>query len=748
MRATMAGVITLLLLFVLVVGFRAAQSFASPFYDPAGESAFYPAEAGIQYHWANRFAAGEKLPGTDVRAQFPEGLRMAADITLFMEPVAGWTYRFIVAPLLRISFFDYSIWFIAVVSALPLLIAWGLGRVLGGSAVAGWVAAGLLALHPLGLDRVVRNFGRENFALTFVFLPLLGLAFAWRESRKPEGKDRLFRNPLVLAGILIAVVGQYIAFASWHLSRALFEVEVLALVVLSVLGGLGSVERKTVAVWLALLVPAELLIPALRERAFVLSPGVVLGHFFVLNELLVGRIRRHAPRLSLLTCLGAAALWLRPGTQDTHLLSVTASKLKFLLQKPADPTLLSPEARMLWIEAFLSPSIEQVVTFVIPFLLLIGVATVLNFERVRSHWKESAALRFLVVLTLFWLGAFALFFRLHVMLVFNLCVLAGVLAACMESARQRAVHAGLAVVVMLFFGWQTSTPFEGNWWRRNLEQLSPRRAEAFVNRQADTDDLLHWIRGNTGHDDVFGGWIGMSSLVYAYADRPVVVQSKFENPTVRGKLEELASALYGKEQELADFCLRYGVKFFVYEAPFLLSDSTESLRYVAGHREIETSMTVFAMHFFSYDLERFELVYQNGGFRVFQFLESDAQAYRNLPVGWEAVFERDHYRIERGHPYDDSQTSAVVAGIRSLEMIRAVALGLETEGRMQDAKQALELVVSREPRYWRAWLSLARLNWKQGDLPGVRNACLGAMQGYPDCPEARRLLKLAGGNEG
>jgi len=724
---------TLLLatVFFAAILLRVGMSWNHPAYVPGDATCFYPAEAALQYRWAWQLASEGTLPPVDLRAQWPEGLRFGIDITPVMEHVAAAVWRFL--PLRPATFFDYSILFIAVVSSFPVLLAYAAVRALGGGALGGLVAAFLTGFHPWSLERVVRNFGRENFTLTFVLLPLVCLLWLWRQDRAPMAPRRIF------GALAIAFAAQAVAFASWHMARPLFEFHAGMLLLLALSGAVGARPMRLASVWFLTTAPLWVLLPVLSVRTYALTPNIVALTLVALGLGFARSRRGRVGAVVLAVCLYAFAVAFIPRTDDSHIAEVVRAKVAHLWIKPQDPAQLSPEARLMWIEAFNSPSRVELLVGGVP-LVLVGAALGLVARRrlcarLRRH---KAAWLGLGVLCIGWTLAYCTFQRLVIFFLFGMAVVLGLLASEALRSRRRASAAVLVILLCGMVGLQTAAPSGWQLARQQLQTwLEPQPSQLFQNRFADTRDLIVWLRTHTQPDDVVAAWFGLSSLIYAYADRPVIVQSKFENPTVRPKTLALAKALYGTPQELSEYCRRYGAKYFVYEAPMVLHHGTESYRYIAGARTLPTSCTVAMMHFRPHDLDDFRLVYQNRGFRVFRFVgartttESVAASY-----GWFPLYDREWCGIgNRDGDISDAMLDKAVERALMLERQLALAQVLDANGKTQDALRMARSLLSQEPRLWQAALLMAKIYAASGNAAAAEKACSMVEIGFPKCPE-------------
>lgn len=713
--------------------FRITLSFAHPAYRPGDATAYYPAEAALQYRWAHDLAVQGKLPSVDRRAQWPEGLRFGTDITPVMEHIAAWLFRS-TAPS-SLSFFDFSIWFVAAVSSLGAILAYLAVRLLGGGVAGALLAAFLAGFHPCVLERVVRNFGRENFALFFVFVPVACVLALWRKQRASASLQ-----VIILA---FATISQAVAFASWHMARPLFELHALVLIFTAAFFSTTPFQLRRTVVWVISTAPFWVLLPVLQVRRYAVSPNILMLLFLGLGLLLV---RQTSARLMVLAAaiLARALAGAAATADDSHISEVVLAKLTHLLGKPADPNQLSPEARLMWIEAFNSPTLAALILYALPVVLALGLLGFAARHRFLARLRTETAWRGLFILFLVHTAAYLTFERLVVLFLFSAAVLVGLVASEVFKTRWRWFGFGLVLVLLVAVGGQSAAfpPIRAvEFWVR--EKTLPPQENAFQNRLADTQDLLHWLRSHTQRDDVVVAWFGLSSQIYAYADRPVVVQSKFENPFVRPKVLELANALYGKPEKLEDFCTKYGARYVVYEAPMVLHRGRDSYRYVAGKTFVETTSAVALMHFQPHELDAFRLVYQNRGFRVFRVTRAH-ETTTPLPAryGWFPLYDREWCSIDLQAPIlDDSKLDEAVRKTLAIESQLVVAELFSAEGKFSESLRILRDLLGREPRLWQAAALMARIYARSGNIEAAKKACTLAEIGYPQCPELPSHLR-------
>ncbi|MGB9619540.1 MAG: hypothetical protein ACPL7K_03920, partial [Armatimonadota bacterium] len=418
-----------------------------------------------------------------------------------------------------------------------------------------------------------------------------------------------------------------------------------------------------------------------------------------------------------------------------------------MFAKPLDPTLCSPEARLMWIEAFNSPLPAALVWQACPLLLAATLLTLMARRRIAGRLSCDPSWRALGILVFAYAGAYLTFERLVVLFAFGISIAFGLIASEALKNRLRWAAAATIFLLALFVAGQAAafSPMRGveSWLKAKLK---PPEENLFQNRLSDTCDIIQWLRKNTTYEDVIAAWFGLSSQIYAYADRAVVVQSKFENNTVRTKLVELAEALYGTPDKLGAFCRKYGARYFVYEAPMVLHHGTESYRYIAGQRAISSTSTVALLHFLPHELAEFQLVYQNRGFRVFR-LRQDGEAYA-IPrsYGWFPLYDRQWCGITMDSPIlDDGKLDEAVKRSIAVESQLLLAQGLLTEGKMSQSLHILRELLRLEPRLWQAAVLMVRIYLSSRNDEAAKKACRLVEIGYERCPDIPAFLRESEG---
>jgi len=126
-------------------------------------------------------------------------------------------------------------------------------------------------------------------------------------------------------------------------------------------------------------------------------------------------------------------------------------------------------------------------------------------------------------------------------------------------------------------------------------------------------------------DAVFACEFNLGPTIACDADRAVLLQSKFENQTIREKIQDVYPAIFESEEDLLAVCKKYGASHFVLGVNAVLDTGKESMRYLNGKTSITADMAAYRMHFCENRLHHFRLLFQNQNYRIFRIGDEPAQ---------------------------------------------------------------------------------------------------------------------------
>ncbi|MCX7818098.1 MAG: hypothetical protein N2652_02650 [Kiritimatiellae bacterium] len=581
-------------------------------------------ESALSYRAIRMIYAGQGLPVIDRDLLVPVGVRTFAEDTVGAEYVYAALCRVLPADITltdRIRWVSVG-WFCL---TSPLVVVWV--RRMTGSWAAGFVAGGL---HAVSLASVIRSTGQEisheNFALPWV---LAHLAFC----AGPLGAGGRTFARWAGAALMLAV-----ALASWDLVQ--YVVAVQGLVMFAGWWRQPFVLREprarpllAVAAGVALAAVAS---PYHRVHGLIASPAVWPVWATLASAAVFGRFGRTQRWLAVLLAAAvvatvAAAGALRWAGAYGHFGSLAVAKLRHANRKPADPSRLTFEQRILWTPALHSADVRLFTTLFPAALPLTAIGALVMVRRREnlSGWFPSPA----GLLLAHGVGVvmFILFVRFCVFAALSTCAVAGAWFAAAERWRPRA-RAGVAAALALAGLGEAGVTLGGaaEWGR--TREMYPQ-----------LEELGEWLRRNAAPDPVLANF-QTSPTVLAYGRCPILLHPKFESAEVRRRVETFARLLFlGTERELRDWAEGLGARWFVYSLGEFTPHHPElTLRYMVNALDPPSSAPARVFEFDPLRATRFRLEWQNAKYRVFRLVTAAEEAAAD------AWAERAHAAMERG----------------------------------------------------------------------------------------------------
>ncbi len=706
--------------------YKIVQFERSPRFDPHDETCLFWTESAFHYRYAKMVADGKGIPAFDRDVQFPEGAAPFRQFTIGMEYAAGLTYRVIrvVAPWL--PFHRWLVWFVCGFSSLSIVAAFIAGRALWGSATAAAVAAFAYGLSPLSFNRLIGNYGREDFAL-----PILFLFFALFMAALRAGPGR--RRAALAASLLLAA-----GLAVWHVSRffATFFFLLLAPVAIFLVADRDAL-RRTLRALVIVLLAAGLLLPALQEKAFLLSPGFLLALALLVTIEVAHRIGLTAHRAAILFVVAAALLLvvgrLLPSAEReySHVTGLAVEKLRHFGQKPADPARLSYDARTMWVEAFESPSPASLL-LTLSTLLAWGTAALAVSARGLVARRLDAPRALATLFALFFLALFLLLERFSPFFIFFLAILLPAVLPSRAAAR-RAVLALLALCALYEASYDLRFD-RPNRWRNAVLSAFPQKNPELVPNFGNNVRLVRWIRRHLPERAVVLTWYPTGPMVIAYTGRPINLHSKFESAALRAKERRVMEALYGDEDGFYRVCRELKSDYFVYQANLLLDNSSSSSRYMVDRLRLPTTSAAFRFHYRPEGLRHFTPIYQDSFYRVYKVHAEDEVVIPPNPVPYEEIFDAAALG-DVGPIFDDAvrERSLGLLYARLLKTQEGVDL-LKRRSRAE-AEQAFRGILESSPDSPDPLAQLALLLSDDSRIDEARMLISRALTTHPEYPE-------------
>ncbi len=602
---------------VFSAGFLLRQYVLQAQYDTVGKPMPFTLESALHYRRVKMMFDRGALPEIDEAIQYPEGIRIRQIDSVSSEPVVA---RLALLFPENVPFADRirlieCAWFCL---ALPLL-AWAV-RLWTGSWTAGFISA---MLYAVSISAVLRTTGQEISRENFAFPWLVG-AFAMAAGYMQSGSRRL---PW-LAGFAWCAA---LSLIGWDMMQY-----VIGLVILSMMFHLLSkreeVDRRYFTLFACLAVSigcVGVLHPYYRYHGLIYSPLYIWLLSVLLASTLRSRTMRvaevvEAPnsirklcrnphfRLMLIMVLPPTALIVfgltgSYGASYGHFGELLIAKCRFFNVKPSDPSLLTYYQRIMWVPSLHSATWE-LTKWLFPYILLVTGAFG-TVAWVISRQRPDPFIRFWLLVFVVSLAAFVLFVRFHVFVVLASAMVLGWF--CSGIAFPSLFKRVMAIVVVM-----TAVVAEG------IHTVKERPAMGRPNvYYKELNELADWLKDHVSPEPVLAN-MGVSAFVAAYGKCPIVIHPKFEDPSIRNRLEHYGQLLFGADEgQLRDWMDELGVEYFVYSKGEFASDKPEyQMRYFVNMMEPPDHVSARRFERDDEDMHYFRRLWGNRKYVVYQIL--------------------------------------------------------------------------------------------------------------------------------
>ena len=376
------------------------------------------------------------------------------------------------------------------------------------------------------------------------------------------------------------------------------------------------------------------------------------------------------------------------------------------------------------------------------------VAAAFALIRLRRSYRSAGgpeardALTLLVLETATFLSLSLMISRLSVFAVFFLAVFGGGGFARLPSLAGKcaAVVALAATAIVLACNAPGLLP--GGWLHLPVPTSIRPAAERFRPISQVDQSLYRWIALETPAASTFLGRFGLLPPVLAYADRPVVLHSKFEVPGIREKVEAHFLALFAREEQLASFCDRQGADYYLHDPFTVLGTGTESARYMAGRRRVPNGSAAFVMQFAPERLRRFQLVYQNALYRVYRRTDQPAP-FDPAKFPYQPIYDPKRFQVDpTGEFFSDGATESVLQGLQRGNDSLRQAVQLFAAGRWPEAYGLYRRALAHCPSLPYAHSHMARILLDAGRVSEALGEAEQAVRADPFEPEGWFHLAL------
>lgn len=609
----------------------------------------YTIESGMMYSYTQDIASGKGVPRSDKGLPGMEDLTPWSQMNMGLEWFLGYGYR-----LKSLLFKDgpYTPEQTRFESN-PGLAQWSAAQIrLWASLTTGFIFLWLIvlkcpwrlaliggALHAVALSAVARSTGQDLVRGEFC-IPLITASILlghWLYSRGSWWKA------------LLLFMTTALAFATWDLCQMLFGCWALFEIARIALGGKVTAGRRIAwfAIYMAiafnalfvpfhkvyLLLQSPLMLVAMPTLMLLLFKGYALDKFWKRVLLAIGCF------VVLHLVWGFAVRTPAYDSVYSHFGEVMRAKVKFMNDKPADPRLLSFDARIMWTPSMHSatwpiaasffptgsvllpvplPEAVKGLWYKIPFMLGLFSFTLLGgllFGRTRRAIVRGLPRSLMPYLFTFgFMVGFTLVVRYHEFVILFLCVSlpllaqdflrglrdkprgAGGLGWFGEFKGVRAAVAWLFVCAILY-----GMALEGI-----CSFVRGQRAYSGDIYMRQTAQLIQWFRscGLEGRNIITDFTVG--PMLKAYCGMGIAMQPQWGIERIRRPTEIYLNIMYhGTERELNEFCLKYNADYLLYDKGYVGPLHIYSNRYIAAAVDIRGESMANMMYYWPDNLKWF-----------------------------------------------------------------------------------------------------------------------------------------------
>lgn len=530
LRERLLGLLVLLTVVALGAAARIETALTHDKFDVERPEGMLQSDPGLLYYLTDRVVqAGGGLPDdfrADPRIEHPETVDIPARFTVGLEFLVAWA-RWIVGE--GVPLHVLCVWVAGIVASLAAVGVYGLAFELTRSPRWAGLAAVVYAILPASYRTIGFVLVREDLSLPLLALHLWLVARAVRVC--------------TAASALTAGVALGLALATWHATVFLATLEGLAVMIWFLWSDRNPFDDRRGVAFLAGAALPCLLVPALWAKGAVLAPPMQLAGGLALASALGGRSprRRRAIAVGGAAVLGGASLALAfaLGTAGDfgHVLAVLGAKTSHLGVRPADPALLSFEARMMWQGPFATLQLGG--AFTLFGIALLAIPVLLVLEHLRFLRRTGADRE--QVLYLFLLAAcFGAWVMVRTaVLVALLLPVALVVTVQRVGGERRSVITALGVGSLVFL----QLVAFGSWLAgHSLPWHSPARREALR-------AIVSAVESHVPEEAAVAADFMTSTAILAHTGRPIVLQPKWETSASRERVRAFWAAFYGGAPE-------------------------------------------------------------------------------------------------------------------------------------------------------------------------------------------------------
>lgn len=572
-----------------MVGFKIQTVYRSRDFNLKDDTGFFWTESALQQRSARLIATNGRLPISDKKAQYPEGLAYQDRLTVLLEITSGYIYRLFVPK--TVPFHLYLIIFISIWSSLSVIPLYLSIYLLTKSKNLGLLGCMFYALTPAVYITVTAPaFELQDFALPLIFIHLYFFARAVKTS-----KTLKYSYAALSAAFL------FVALSSWHLTQFYYALFVLFIITIAFF--VPTTDIKPFCVIAGMSALAGLLVPVLQTAGFLFSFSMLMSYGVILS-MLIPEKKVLLRRISLFLIVGISIMvTILVATtripEYSFVYGLMLEKITHLGIKPDDLAKLSWETLVMWVSPFTSPSVKEIAIF-IGTLLIVGFAgTVVNLRKLFKKIINTCDGLFLFF-TVAFLSLYLLLIRLDAFLVWFLSLQAAYVFRFQKNGLRLVLILCLCINAFLLFN-------------QPLKILGPKRNYLL--------GVIKYIRNLTPEDAVVLTSFAYGPSIITYTERSIILHPKFEAKNMTTKVKLFEHKLFEPEAEFYEYCVTYGADYFVYQADMVLARGPESIRYRTHNLTVNKDCVAYKLHFQPGNLNHFELIYSNPHYRIYRVLK-------------------------------------------------------------------------------------------------------------------------------
>lgn len=647
------------------LAYSARRGIVEAQYRMYGPNLPFTLESALYYRRVKIVYDTGRLPRHDPMIEYPEGINPWTTYTAGSEYVYAVLARFFPSDvpfadrLRRIEAGWFSL-------AIPLL-AWGLYRRFHSWSAALWGSS----FYAVSISSVLRSTGlelsHENFAI-----PLLVAHWTFDAIAKTSKRSR---NRIVAQIASAAALG--LSLCTWDLIQYYIGLRTIWRIIRRFRG--DSADVASVWAEYAALCAVAFFNPYHFAQGWGTSQVMALVHGLAISDFVERLLkpsnrgfsqkamiaRRALTLVAVWLAVQAMHAWFAPEGAYRHFGELLVAKIRFLNRKPADPSLLTFDQRIMWVPALNSVD-WPFALMIFPALSVLTLLGVVLFYILRQKSPEfgtgEVVFAVLVSAVAFWLFA-----RFHVFLALFACMLVSALWAMIpRTAPWGRLFAGILLGLGLLVESAHTMRTPERWGRVNVYYR-------------ELLELTTWLERHVSPEPVLANF-GVSGAIAAYGKCAILLHPKFESAAIRQRVKEYGERLFlGTEKEFRDWADSLGARYYVHAfGEFSRQNPELQMRYFVNALDPRPDAAARGFEFAPEDRTWFVPLYRNVKYAVFRIVTSeDEYVARQNILKAERAFEQGDLAAARNAALAALETFP--RNPRALELIAACA-SLEMKG--------------------------------------------------------------------